>query len=517
MLININKADFKKLIPYSPFPIFHYLLASMISLLSVSQINCQSNKTTYFHRKAKFAGTFYPADSLKLSVYIHNTISGYRATIKQDSILQALIVPHAGYTYCGKILAAAYASIDTSLKYSNIFILAPSHHYYTREVSLFASKAYETPLGLSIVNSDIIHLLINKYTRLFTYDSLAHQKEHAIEVQLPFLQSVFNNKIKIVPILFETQDPKTIQRVATILQPYFTPKNLFIISSDFSHYPPKSLAKYTDSISFGIIKTRNKNELIKREHKIQRQSTNNLRTTMCGFSAVLCLLDLITNQKIELLKYQNSGDLPQADTSRVVGYLAIKIINPKKMEKFTLSEKEKSYLLTLARKTITNFIEKNEATQVDTSELTPNLKVKTGAFVTLNEKERLRGCIGSFYANKPLYRIVQEMAISAATQDTRFSPVQAQEIPDLHIEISVLTPLHKISSIDEIQLGKHGIYIKKGYHTGTLLPQVATENNWTKEEFLSYCSKNKAGLKSDSWRKKEVEIFVYEALVFSEK
>jgi len=127
----------------------------------------------------------------------------------------------------------------------------------------------------------------------------------------------------------------------------------------------------------------------------------------------------------------------------------------------------------------------------------------------------LRGCIGRFEPDEPLYRVVQEMAIAAATEDYRFPPVTPQELGELDIEISVLTPLRKISSIDEIQLGRHGIYIKKGGRAGTFLPQVATETGWSKEEFLGYCARDKAGLGWNGW--KDADIYVYEALVFSEQ
>jgi AmmeMemoRadiSam system protein A len=134
--------------------------------------------------------------------------------------------------------------------------------------------------------------------------------------------------------------------------------------------------------------------------------------------------------------------------------------------------------------------------------------------VTLRKDGQLRGCIGRFEATEALYLIVRDMAISASTQDYRFPAVTPEEIDDLEIEISVLTPMRKISSIDEIQLGQHGIYIKKGYSSGTFLPQVATETGWTKEEFLGHCARDKAHIGWDGW--KDAEIFVYEAYVFSE-
>jgi AmmeMemoRadiSam system protein A len=144
-----------------------------------------------------------------------------------------------------------------------------------------------------------------------------------------------------------------------------------------------------------------------------------------------------------------------------------------------------------------------------------NLDQLAGAFVTLREAGNLRGCIGRFISDIPLYKLICEMAIAAATQDSRFDPVSLREIRRLDIEISVLTPLKRITSPAEIIPGKHGIYIRKGHSSGTYLPQVATETGWTVEEFLGHCARDKAGLGWNGW--KDAEVFVYEACVFSEQ
>ena len=137
-----------------------------------------------------------------------------------------------------------------------------------------------------------------------------------------------------------------------------------------------------------------------------------------------------------------------------------------------------------------------------------------GAFVTLNVDGRLRGCIGQFTSDNPLYEVVNQMAVASAFQDTRFLPLTKDEFNKIRIEISVLGPLKKINNISEIVLGKHGIYIKKGTRAGTMLPQVATGNHWTLEQFLGYTSRDKAGLGWDGW--KNADIYTYEAVVLEE-
>lgn len=185
------------------------------------------------------------------------------------------------------------------------------------------------------------------------------------------------------------------------------------------------------------------------------------------------------------------------------------------MEEFTLTLKDKKTLLEIARKTINEYIRNGKTYKINPSLFSANIKKHCGAFVTIHKKGNLRGCIGRFLADEPLYNIIQKMAIAASTQDYRFTKVRESEIEDLEIEISVLSPLRKIKSIDEIKLGKHGIYIKKGMASGTFLPQVATKTSWDKEELLGHCSCDKAGIGWDGWR--NADIFIYDAIVFDEK
>lgn len=186
-----------------------------------------------------------------------------------------------------------------------------------------------------------------------------------------------------------------------------------------------------------------------------------------------------------------------------------------KNSEFNLTNDEKKFLLKLARKTIEEYLTKQSLSTIDKNEITENLKTNCGAFVTLHLNHNLRGCIGTFSQDTPLYNVIQRMAIASATEDYRFNPVTAQELPYIDIEISVLTPLKRIHDPSEIILGKHGIYIKKGYRSGTFLPQVAQETGWTLEEFLGHCARDKAGLSWDGW--KDAELYTYEAIVFSEK
>ena len=182
---------------------------------------------------------------------------------------------------------------------------------------------------------------------------------------------------------------------------------------------------------------------------------------------------------------------------------------------FELSVSDRITLLKLARKTLEEKIRHGKMFVPDTSSFSENLKTDCGAFVSLHVYGKLRGCIGRMTGDIPLYRMIQEMAVSSAIHDPRFNPVQSDELANVDIELSVLSPLKKISDVSEIQLGKHGILITKGHNSGVFLPQVATETNWILDEFLGHCSHDKAGLDWFGW--KTADIFIFTADVFGEK
>lgn len=180
-----------------------------------------------------------------------------------------------------------------------------------------------------------------------------------------------------------------------------------------------------------------------------------------------------------------------------------------------LTDEQKKTLLKLARDTIENYITKGIIPRFETDDVA--FLQKAGAFVTINKKGELRGCIGVIESNRKLYETIIEMAIESARNDPRFPPVNEYELKDIDIEISVLTPPKKIESIDDIELGKHGVIVKKGFASGVFLPQVAKETGWTKEEFLRHLCRDKAGLPEEAFKDKNTQIYIFEAEVFGEK
>jgi hypothetical protein len=383
---------------------------------------------------------------------------------------------------------------------------------------VYSQGDFITPLGK--VTVDTLASWLDKNYGIINNNSGPHEQEHSLEVQLPFLQYWLKKPFTIVPIIIGGESKSTPQKLAAALEPFFNGKNLFVISTDFSHYPNYSDATQSDKIMADAVSSNSSENFFKVKIQDESRNTPNLVTAMCGWTSVLTLLN-ITEKHPEFsfarISYRNSGDSQYGDKEKVVGYNAMAVVNGKgetPQNEFSLSTEDKIQLLKIARQTINEFYSNNKSPVVDEKLLSVNLMAHAGAFVTIMEHGKLRGCIGNMQSDKPLYKLVQSLAIASSTRDYRFEPVTADEIPDLEIEISVLTPMRKINSIDEIELGKHGIYIQKGDHTGTFLPQVATETKWTKEEFLGHCAEDKAFIGWNGW--KDADIYIYEALVFSE-
>jgi len=493
--------------------------------MSISN-NCNSQSSSNINRKPAFAGQFYAANPDTLKRDLKNLFS--QAVPNQCENTIAIISPHAGYVFSGKTAASAFNQIDKDKHYKNIFIITSSHRVSFDGASIYNAGNYTTPLGEVKVNTALANELIDKYS-FFTYMEDADFQEHSIEVQLPFLQTVLDDSIQILPVIIAAQSLATIGKISNALKPYFNSENLFIISSDFSHYPKYDDAVRIDNSTVKVILNNNADTLIKKLNDNDRSLVKGLATSLCGWSSVITLLKLTENHKNitpKLIQINNSGDSDYGEKDRVVGYAAIAFTtdsqgikssnNEQKNIKneFELTADEKKNLLNLVKKTLSNYIPNKKVDSLKKEDFSETLQEKLGVFVTLHKDNRLRGCIGRFNPNEPLYATVQEMAIAAATEDSRFKPVVASELNDIRIEISVLSPMKRISSPDEIVLGKHGIYIKKGNRSGTFLPQVATETAWDIEEFLGYCSRDKAGLGWDGW--KDAELYVYSAFVFSE-
>jgi AmmeMemoRadiSam system protein B/AmmeMemoRadiSam system protein A len=478
-----------------------------------------SKESDQVDRKPAVAGQFYSSDPIRLRADLSTLFAN--ALPRQTENVLALISPHAGYVFSGEVAASSFNQVDPGKTYENIFILASSHRMSFEGASIYNKGNYVTPLGTVKVNRELANKLL-KENPVFTDKADAHILEHSLEVQLPFLQYRMKTEFRIVPIVLGTHSASVSKKIAKALKPYLNEKNLFVISTDFSHYPTYEDACIVDKLTADAIVKNSPDHLLKVLDENDLKGFDNLATSLCGWTSVMSLLYMTEGRKdvaYKEIQYQNSGDSPQyGDKDRVVGYYSIVVekLNPAgQSDGFSLNSKEKESLLHIARQTMEEYVAHGKVPPVDTKSLSPKIREPYGAFVTLKKDGQLRGCIGRFEASGPLYEVVQQMAVASSTQDSRFLPVTEEEFDDIDIEISVLTPMKRIYSVDEFQLCKHGIYMKKGYASGTFLPQVAHETGWNTEEFLGHCARDKAHIGWDGW--KDAELYVYEAYVFGEE
>ncbi len=478
-----------------------------------------SSREILQNRKPSAAGRFYTEkpDELRnqLQLFFSKSSPG-----KPKKTPLAIIVPHAGYVYSGEVAASAYQQIDPDHQFERIFLIGSSHTATYQGASVYCSGDYETPLGTVEVDLDLAKQLVAGNNLLKCYPEV-HLHEHSLEVQLPFLQYHLHSDFKIVPVIIGSSTAETPKKLASIFKPYLHEKNLFVISSDFSHYPNYKDACDADHATAEAIKTNSPENLIAALANNEKKNISGLVTSLCGWSSVLTLLymtEQMPDVKVDLIQYKNSGDSMYGDKERVVGYYALSFSQVKVQnvpDEFSVSSEDKKYLLSLAQVTVAEFIEKGRMGDIDPTGLSETLNTPRGAFVTLYVNHKLRGCVGRFDATLPLWKVVQLMAVAAANQYYRFRKVEPDELSQLEIQISVLTPLKRIKSIDEFIPGKNGIYMKKGNYTGTFLPQVATKTGWSKEELLGHCARDKAGIGWKGW--KTAELYIYEALIFGEE
>ena len=465
-------------------------------------------------KEPNVAGGFYSADPKELS----NDIDQYErsaGSVPADRKVLIAIAPHAGYPYSGPVAAYTFKAIAHN-HYKTVVIIGPSHFFPFEGASIWSKGSFKTPLGIVPVDEGFAQALIKENPKL-QFMPQVFEREHSVEVEIPFLQKTFEG-IHIVPILMGEPDPKVCRDLATALDRLIGQRDdvLVLISSDMSHYYPYDVGNRMDALSLQAIKELDPKKFF--------EGCMSRKMEMCGFVPVTTALILARMRGIkhvEVLKHANSGDT-SGDKSRVVGYSSVIFYTDligqtqaKDEVVGVLSQTQKNELLKIARNTIETFVKTGKILDIATKEA--RLNEVEGAFVTITKKGGLRGCIGNIIGQEPLYQTVRDMAVAAASQDPRFNPVTAAELKDIHVEISVLSKPRRVRDASEIQLGKHGVIVSDGNHQGVFLPQVATETGWSKEEFLSQLCSQKAGLPPDAWRDPNTALYVFTADVFSEK
>jgi len=468
-------------------------------------------------REPAVSGAFYSDSKDELT----KTVDDFLESAKQVEVKGkplAIVVPHAGYIYSGRVAAEAFRQLKG--KAIETFVVVGPCHGRTWEmvagrrvmiypysfdgISVYSEGAYRTPLGLIKIDEKLATEITNMHEMIGYYPK-AHRQEHAIEVELPFIQRIAPNA-KIIPIIVGAQSSKSIQVLIDVFTSIMNRENtILIMSVDLSHFYTYDKAVKLDKAGLEAVEKLDAADFAKK--------VNSGKTDWDNPAGIIALLVAANRMGAEakLLKYANSGDVT-GDKSSVVGYSAVIITQPI-AEKVNLDKSSREELLHIARSSIEKYLKSRKFPSMKPKD--KELLKKCGAFVTLNKDGNLRGCIGYTQATMPLYETVSKAAISAATHDTRFKPVSEEELKEIQISISVLSPLKKIDDIKEIKVGTHGLVIRNRGGAGLLLPQVATEEGWDRLTFLQHTCL-KAGLPTDAWRE-GADILVFTADVFGEK
>ena len=475
-----------------------FILAFVVGLPRESSY--ASDETGQTIRPPAAAGRFYPDDPEELRKMV-GTLLRDASGLDVKGTIRGLVSPHAGYIYSGIVAAAGYRQIAPSIR--TVILIGPSHRFPLGGASIPSVTAYRTPLG------DVrLSKLAFRLQKLPIFGSVteAHKMEHSLEVQLPFLQ-VMLRAFEIVPILVNSADPKAL---AAALAPYIDNDTLIVASTDLSHYYPYERAVSLDRICTSAI--------------TGAEFSRMPLCEACGKQAVMTLMHIaeIKNWDAKLIDYKNSGDTA-GGRNNVVGYASIAFVDRKegsKKMKESMSIRDKKALLRLARSAIEAKLVKDVKVERP-EEPSLILKENRGCFVTLHKYGQLRGCIGTIEPICPLAECVEKNAQNAAFRDPRFPCLGAEELPEIDIEVSILSVPERLRFRDgddlkrQLRPNVHGVILSRGMHRSTFLPQV-WEQLPDKEQFLEHLCL-KGGMPANAWKDPATSVEVYQAEVFGEK
>lgn len=476
------------------------LAHKIIILLTVAALIMACDKPI---KEPSVAGSFYPVDESLLKQAVSNRLASVPSQSPMGSRIVALIAPHAGYDYSGQVAASAYKKIQNK-KYTTVVLIGPSHHLGFEGASVYDHGAFETPMGTVDIDEDFAHELMNDANNVRFFPD-AFDREHSIEVQLPFLQTTLGNEFKIVPILMGIPSDATFRYLSDKLVKLLSDRDdvLIIASTDLSHYRSYEQAVDMDQRTIKAIEQMSRSEVNRLMNTVEKGGE------MCGIGAVLITMDVARKlgaTRGTLYAYANSGDTT-GEHDRVVGYAAMGLIAD------PMTAQDKAEILRIARKSIEERV-RTGILPSDMETTNPRLLADGAVFVTINHKGKLRGCIGHINPFEPLYLSVVHNASNAAVRDLRFTPMTPEELDDIEVEVSILSAMKPIRA-DEVKVGMHGLLLVKDHYSGLLLPQVPVEKGWNRQEYLENLS-IKAGLEPDGW-KHNVTLYGFTAEVIKEQ
>lgn len=462
-------------------------------------------------RQPVVAGQFYPGSPDALRKEVDRFLERAKRADLGPQIV-ALVAPHAGYLYSGATAAEAYRQVQGQT-FDAVIVIAPSHRDAFRGVSLMPKGGYATPLGALPIHEEIAARLLESGKGI--YDTpLGHGAEHAVEVQLPFIQRALGS-VPIVPTVMMDRSWETCRALAeALVEATKEFRVLVVASSDLYHGYSEAECRATDEVTLRDAESGSA-EAFCRDLEAEKVQA-------CGGGPIAVAKEYARLRGAfgaRVLAHATSADaLGKGEGGGyVVGYGALAYYSTSEAPKpEVLSENERQTLIDLARATIRAVVTGSKLAEIGLASLSPALREPRGAFVTIRRQGNLRGCIGAIYPDAPLAETVVQMAESASLRDPRFLPMTTDELADSLFEISVLTPPRKLGSPDEVVVGKHGLLISGRGRRGVLLPQVPVEQGWDRETFLrQVCLK--AGLPSTAWRDRDITLEAFAAEVFGDE
>ncbi len=481
-------------------------------------------------RESALAGTWYPADADELGRYVDGLLNQAKPPEPPlEGTLRALILPHAGYLYSGATAATGVALLRGA-SYRRVIVLAPSHRGRFRGLSIAEVDAYETPLGRVPLDTQAVAEL--RRSPLVVADPQAHQREHAIEIELPLLQRTLEPGWRLVPILVGEMRAEDYPVAAELLRPLADEGSLVLVSSDFTHYGPRfGYLPFPPSATLaGDIRRLDEGALAQiaahsAEGLLDYQEDTGI--SVCGIRPIAVLLQMLpASARTQTLAYATSGEIT-GDWLNSVSYAVVAVTHAQplsaaeisaidtraKAEPPPLTEAELRLLHRLAVAGVTWAVRGEDSLNGEggldrlLAGLPSSLQRPAGAFVTLKRQGALRGCIGTIGPRSPVSRAVFENGVNAARNDRRFRPLTADELGDLEVEVSVLSEPRPIGGPEQFRVGEQGVILKKDGRQAVFLPEVATEQGWSREETLTHLAR-KAGLPGDAWQQgAELEVF----------
>lgn len=507
----------------------------MILLLALCG-SCGSRESSATIKRSNLAGQWYSADRTELSHSIDRLLARPAPmTQRRDPLV--LVLPHAGYVYSGGVAAAGYQTLGAAGKPAVaadlVVILGPSHYSAFSGCALIDADYYETPLGRVRLESGIAERLGKN--PLFRSNPSVFEREHSIEIHLPFLQRIFGSAIErdisVLPVLVGGLHGGDAARAAGAIAAEVAGKHpLFIISSDFTHYGPRfgympfknetasGTAQKVKKLDEGAIELILKRDIAGFSSYVERTGT-----TICGRNPLAIAMALpIEGPGAEIIAYDTSGAIT-GDYENSVSYASIIFYGrlagsagASAPDTFALTEQDRLFLLRAARDNIRSWLDKKRGIRFFPTDVPESCLEKRGVFVTLKKQGALRGCIGYIIGTMPLIQGVLDASYNAAFRDPRFGPLAREELKEVAIEISVLTAPVPVRSAEEIQTGRDGLIVERGRYRGLLLPQVAVEQGWGRERFLDETCR-KAGLPAGAWKDGTTAVSRFQAIVFGEK